>query len=83
MPIKQSIKDRKEVVADFLKKRIDGSIDRWGHVKYTDTTNNKLYRYKIMTNVVRLETKTSLGDWILLRSYNMKKIEALALKDEL
>lgn len=78
----ETIKERKSLVAAYLAKRLDATIDRWGHVKYIDPKNGKTYRYKIMTNVARLETKTSLGDWVLLKSYNLKKIETLAKKGD-
>lgn len=74
------IKERKRSVANLLAKRLNTEVDRWGHVKYVDLQNGKIYRYKIMTNVARLETKTSLGDWVLLKSYNLKQIENVANK---
>ncbi len=78
---KEAIKERQTVVANFLAKRLNTTVDRWGHVKYIDPKNGKTYRYKIMTNVARLETKTSLGDWVLIKSYNLKNIESVAKKE--
>ena len=80
MMMNEKIRERKSLVANFLAKRLNTTVDRWGNVKYTDPNNGKLYRYKILTNVARLETKTSLGDWVRLRTYNLKKIEEVANK---
>lgn len=52
-------------------------VDRWGHVKFDKIVYGKgieTYRYKLCTNVIRLEVKLSDGNWCRLKSYSVNKL---------
>ena len=42
--------------------------DRFGHFKFTDKLNNRLYRIKFQANTWRFETSLGEGRWLRLRS---------------
>jgi len=83
---KQEIrKEKVEVIQRFFQLKVNGSsIDRWGHIKVSDSKSGNTYRYKIMENVIRLETQIVTPyekRWVRLKSYNFKKVYEKALKE--
>lgn len=80
---KEIRKEKVEVIQQFFLKNVKGtSVDRWGHVKFLDKNNDNLYRYKIMENVIRLETQVKTPyetRWVRIKSYNLKKVYEKAL----
>lgn len=80
----ESRSDMRQTITDFLLEQYpEAKVDRWGHVKVV--RENNTYRFKFMTQVVRLEKQVRIGDhneWIRVQSYSMKELYRKACGNE-
>lgn len=86
-------KERAKLIKDVLLKNVRinddalAEIDRFGHIKFEK--NDRKYRFKFLTNVIRWEVQTvhetteyspAQKEWVRLKSYNITDVFKLMVK---
>ena len=78
---KLTVADKLTIVRDYIAKRENTPVDRYGNIKFTDV-RGKVMRYKFKKTVIRYETKS--GDrWFNIRSYSVTAAYDALVKKEL
>ena len=82
---KLTVADKLTIVRDYLAKKNEVEIDRFGNIKFTDV-RGKLKRYKFKKLVIRYETRVGekgAYQWVNIRSYSVTAAYDALVKKEL